>query len=487
MTVSVGNGVSIGNLVTSTVDPVTGGIRTSVAGSETGRKYLGLVASRGQCPSDKGNANKQCMARSKHVAMANIASLQLVYANWMAYQSGGETTPGAASQYTASIEYPVGTLTRVTFSGATTGIVADGDTLVSDAVAIDIPKGTAFYVRSWQFSPGSLGIMFMQNAGLNNVVGSVPASGEWFAFGTTTADLTGVTTNANNALSPGHFKPTAIIGLTDSPTIMLIGDSRLEGGMVRDTIPNAFGGIGQLDRSLGGRFATLSVGRGGEKASDVVGSGSDKRVALSKYVSAVVSNYGINDCHNGAAAATTIANLATLAGRINKPFYQCTVSPESTSTDNWSTVVNQTPNAVGNPLRVALNGLIRNGLPAPFSGYIEIADPTESSRDSGAWKVPGASFTSSAISASVTIPVASPVGILAVGQTLFGTGITGTPMIIGLNYSAGSVSSVVVNVAQTLTGTPAITTAHTTDGIHGGMSGNQLIEFSPAFANFLPA
>lgn len=350
--------------------------------------YAGLIANRCAIPSSFASANKQLMSRSKHIAMENMTGLSVLFSNWYANATGGEQTPGSASTISVSIEYPVGTITRATFLGAFSGVVSDGANIISDFINISISKGAAFYVRIWHSNAS--GILYHQNFGANNVSGSVPNSGEWVTFGATTPDLTNSIANSNNQQTGLSFRPTAIIGITSRQTFAIFGDSRCGLGVAYDAAPNSFGLIGEIERSLGKSYATILLSVSGETASAVSGTAATKRIALAQYCSSIVSNYGINDCAASIAAVTTIANLSTFASKLgNKPFYQCTLSPSTSSTDSFATTVNQTTNATVNPIRVAFNNLLRNGLGGVFSGHIELADQAESARDSGLWKVNG--------------------------------------------------------------------------------------------------
>lgn len=362
---------------------------TSANGTLPLKYYLGLVAGRCGISTALAGSNKQLMSRSIHVSMEDVTSLQVVFANWYCNTASGEVLPGASSSVTASIEYPMGTITRATFSGVFTGTVADGANLVSDAIAVTIPRGAKFAVRMWHSN--ATGIMYNNAWGLNTVSAAAPVSGEWLDFGVTTADLTNSTTNSNNKQTALSFRPAAIIGMTRRKTYAIIGDSRVGSGVTYDAAPSGYGYVGEISRSVGRSFATMALGRPSEKASDAAGTSATRRIALAAYCSDIICNYGINDCKASVAAATTITNLATIAGKFGaKPFYICTVSPESGSTDSWATTVNQTANVTSDPLRVALNGLMRAGtFPPAISGYFEVADQVESSRDSGLWKVTG--------------------------------------------------------------------------------------------------
>ena len=60
-----------------------------------------------------------------------------------------------------------------------------------------------------------------------------------------------------------------------------------------------------------------------------------------------------------------------------------TLTPHTTSTDNWATLSNQTPLA-SESVRVGFNNWVRT-TPYPLAGYFEVADKAESSRNSGLW------------------------------------------------------------------------------------------------------
>jgi hypothetical protein len=153
----------------------------------------------------------------------------------------------------------------------------------------------------------------------------------------------------------------------------------LSNGASNDTACNFYGGLGEVERSVGKAFASINAGFPNEKYADVVAAnGYTRRLALSRYCSHVISEYGINDCSAGTAAATTLANMATFAAMFGgKPFIQTTISPRSTSTDAWATTANQTTVSAANTPRVAFNNAIRGGM-AVLSGYIEVADQVES-------------------------------------------------------------------------------------------------------------
>ena len=351
--------------------------------------YLGVVASRCAVPSSFASANKQLMARSKHIALDAITSLRLVYANWYVKNTAtiGENTPGADTTYQAAIEYPSGTIAAIiTFGGSTTGVAADGATIVSDAASVNIPVGAAFFVRT--FCTSTAGILYRNGTGsLNTVVGST-TSGEGWTFGVTTPNLVTTAGALSNQQTGIYFGPTAIIGNTSRPTIFITGDSRENNGVAYDTASDGFGLTGETNRSLGKVFATLNVGCASERVNTIVNTPSlyARRLALIQYCTHVACGYGINDIiFDSRTAAQTLTDLQTLWSQFGgRPVYQRTLSPVSTSTDSWATTANQTTHA-NNAQRTSFNDSIRF-MPAGLSGIFDVADQVESMRNSGIWK-----------------------------------------------------------------------------------------------------
>lgn len=368
--------------------------------------YTGVVASRCAVPSSFASGSKQLMARSKHVAMDNITSLQLVYANWYVKSSAtiGENAPGSDATYKAAIEYPSGTIAAiVTFAGATTGTAADGATIASDAVAVNIPLGATFFVRT--FSTSTAGIVYRNGSGGLNIGTGTTTSGECWTFGVTTPDLVTTAGSFSNQQAGIIFGPAAIVGSTSRPSVFVTGDSRENNGVTYDTASDGYGLTGEVNRSLGKVFATLNVGCASERVNTIVTTTSlyARRLALLQYCSHVACGYGVNDIiFDSRTSAQVLADLQTLwASFGNRPIYQRTLSPVSTSTDSWATTANQTTHA-NNAQRTALNDLIRF-MPAGLSGVFEGADQVESARNSGIWK---AGYTADGIHGNQTGNVA---------------------------------------------------------------------------------
>lgn len=339
--------------------------------------YLGAVASR--CgPPMLTAAQTKLFARTKHHAMEDLSAIALVYSAWRLDGGVYELNIDLAN-YAASIEYPIGsTPTPVLFSGQYFGVVPAGEDLRSDMTPLPvvIPRGAAFYVRTFQTGAT---ISYHTIPGL----AANADSGEFITFGSGSVDLTRVTTNLANQQGGIAFRPTAIVGFTTRPTFLLTGDSRCNAAAY-DVVTDGFGLSGELERPLGMRFGTINVGIQGEKLSTAVTSFT-KRLRLLQYTSAVACNYGINDLVFGGGNATTLsASVVTFAALHGKPHYHSTLSPNATTSNAYADLAGQTV-GTGNAQRVLFNNMVR-ALKAPLTGYLEIADVVESSRDSGLFK-----------------------------------------------------------------------------------------------------
>lgn len=349
--------------------------------------YTGLVATRCLAPISLNTTNKQLMTRSPHYSRTDITSLQIVIPNWYVNPSSthAEIGSGADATVTASIEYPENTFTQILFSGNAAGTVPNASQLLSDAVSVTIPNNTLFWVRIfWTSTAGVFSIP-------HDIDGaSRPGSGlEVAVSGLTDKTMGGTVTAADN-----EFSPVAIIGTTTRPSFVIVGDSIGLGDTSRETVGDISGDFGVVARSIGPQYAYASYCQNGDQAEDIVASHTN-RVALFAYASHLACEYGSNDLYtNSAATATVQTLLQTIWGYMTalgaeKKVYQTTITPRTTSSDNWATTVNQAQvSGTINGRRTALNDWIR-GIPTGAHGYFDVADAVETSRNSGLWVVTG--------------------------------------------------------------------------------------------------
>lgn len=337
--------------------------------------YTGQVATGCMTWDSRTTTNKQIMSRSVHNARDDITSLQLVFTNWYVTSAGVETDNGNSVALTASVEYPEGIITQVKFSGSGSTTLADGATLVSDAVSVLIPKGAQFWVRAFQDATASAGgIVFGGNL---NGTARYAASG--------LSDLTpGGDVSNQTSSNAAWYGPTAIIATTREPSVLVVGDSIAYGsGDTQDRSHD----VGSVVRSLSPYFGIINAARGSDRAVYFVASHT-KRVALAAYTSHVIVQHGINDLRNSRTAAEVEADLETTAGYFTgKVVIGTTKGPESSSTDDWATAGNQTTASYSSDA-LSLNAAIRSGLTG-YDDYFDIHAALAPSTSSYIWRTDG--------------------------------------------------------------------------------------------------
>ena len=308
-------------------------------------------------------------SRTKHSARANISRIALVFANYYGYNNIG----GAAS-IMASVEYPSNTFTRILFRGQTQGTIPNGAFIVSDTnqLAVSIPEGQDFWVRS--FYTNAEGIVF------DNFANSLYDSSE---YGNAETDKT-MTHGSNFVLQPNVYRPLGILGYTDKPSVLLIGDSRCFGVVDTQDSSDMFGYARYIEPTYGACCCAVS----GDTFSSYLNSpqAASNTVALAQFATLIFSDMGINSLGNG--SNYIIACSAALATNFSIPFYASTLEPKSTSTDGFSTIANQTANANDSD-RQGYNAALRNHAIPGVRGCVDVAALIEFGGNSGKWVTTG--------------------------------------------------------------------------------------------------
>lgn len=348
---------------------------TGVAALSKGGGAWRQAATRSQLMNSSNTTNKQIMSRTAHFARASINGAKLVFANW--YMTGShpvtETNAGADATLTASIEYD-GVIYPVTFGGLSSGSIPAGGELESDFVAVSIPNGAMFHVRSYYTS--SWGLVFFSK-------GNSSAGFDGSEFGV--SGITDKTGGGSVASSTNIYGPIAILTRTNADAYLLIGDSRTYGQ--NDTV-DATLDLGVLARGIGENHPYINMGAASDRIKQFL-VGYTKRLRVGgAYCNKVICNLGINDIRN---TAFTKAELETDIESIRalfagKSFAYATINPTTTSTDSWATTTNQTVTA-RESVRTGINDDLRNGVINGIDAYYDIADITETARNSGIWKV----------------------------------------------------------------------------------------------------
>lgn len=461
--------------------------------------YIGQVATRAVLPNNTASfgATNQMNARSRHIMRASTNAIAIVLPTWR-YNSGPlqDVALGGTATVTASIEYPVNTFTQITWGGATSKVLPDFSNTISDFMTISIPVGAVFFIRVfWQSANGFIN--------QTNIVGPQTTqacrdelNGERYAqaaSGLTDLTLGGTITSTNENVG---FSPTAIVGRTSSPSVLLFGDSRCEGAY--DIYNDASTNIGCLGRAIGPYFPFINIGGFGDGAHNFSTAGhSARRIELAQFCSHIASEMGINDLSNG---SRTPAQLATIdlpncwallnaAGGQPKRVIQCTLPPITTSTDSWTTTTNQTK-MVQEASRLTFNGLVRAIL-AGTVGSMDIASVAESSLNSGFWRIDTitSQFTASQTTTTMNVSAVAS-GTLAVNDIVLainGTAAARTA-IDAFAGGSGGTGNYTMQPSQSVASTSFIANPAASDGIHEGPKLNDLYRtagvFNPALIHY---
>lgn len=369
--------------------------------------YQGVVATKCTIPTNSSTTNRFGNSRSHHVARDIISALRIELPNWYWYRAGTiggtqvETNGTGTVTYRASVEYPEGVFTQILWGGVADVVCAAGASVLSDMTAVAIPAGAAFWIRIHLAATSRMVFVDGIASPVTRVVD--PGAGDAFEYGSTAQPdktMGGTITATSVADAAPILRPTAIVGMTRKPSILLIGDSKCWG--FGDT-PSAGSDAGEIARGLGPLFGYINAASAGDFLSAYIAANA-KRTALKQHVSHVVVQTAINALRQGGSgqnktAATVLAEQQTILGLFSdKRRLTVTTAPQSASSDGWATVASQTVNANSAQI-VAFSDAIRVGV-AGSLGYFDVADHYESARNSGRWKAPG--FTSDGLHSTVS-------------------------------------------------------------------------------------
>lgn len=343
--------------------------------------YLGQVATGTYVADQLYPSVTQQGSRSAHTCMATTSAMSVIFPNWYMLNQVAETAVPNAATIEASIEYPAGTYTRLTFGGVNVGTPASGANLISDLASVSIPIGAKFWIRVFLNNASGLIVasLFKQDGtcqfqgATSGVPNYVMGGGSWTSAGAA----------GTGALM---YTPIAIVGMTTTPAVMVIGDSR---GVGLGDSNNGTEKMNQgyVARAFGASYPCGNMAVAGDRISNFI-TNHAKRLFFAQYYTHVVITMGINDTTNTDSAATIQANTNTLIGYFTgKKVAVCTMEPYSNSTDSFATVANQTPD-VNNPVRVAVNTQRKTNLPLANVVYdLNIVLENILSPEDGKWKV----------------------------------------------------------------------------------------------------
>ena len=338
--------------------------------SAAAAERIGQVATRGRYPTAMDATRTTQTSRVSHFARDDIAAMKLVYLN---YFGADERPTGGVARLRASIEYPRGVFTRVTCEGRAVCEIADGGEVITDAVAVTVPRDAEF--REWVTFTNPAGVIFAATSQRVDRATFDPNEHS-------EVDL--ANPERRNELKPSGlvYGATAIVAKTAKPSFLIMGDSRASTD--QDATDNDGG---DLPGPVGKYFAYINIGVPGERLYDELVK-TRKRRTLAKYVTSVAIAAGINDL-NGSSSTEAIRNLTKLVDGFCplKDVYPSTIEPQTEPGGGFGAAdgSDQRPNVALNARRLAFNRYVRGGFGCARA-YFDLAQASEFSPDSGKWK-----------------------------------------------------------------------------------------------------
>lgn len=352
-------------------------------------------------------------SKVSYLMIGNTSEASVYFTNFDSFQTA-TVTPYDDITLTASVEYPVGTLTKITFkNGDNSVFLRKGFGIASDFLKTFIPHNAQYWIRTCVTV--STGQKWLKN---------MVTSPAFYAYGQAYEGVTaGDSTMAGTIPSTNSYAygPTAIFGVssTTKGSIALYGNSLSCG--VGDNNPfilryNFAGGI--YGRGFGFQYNTLSLNNPGCSLAVIQRNLSVNYKYYDELLSSVqlfISDLGVNDFSVTSAAVmqSYYINLWYTNYAHGIKGYQTTITPYNSSSDSWATLANQTVGSQDGT-RTFINTWMRDGAPInystkvaaavgtiganivrtgnilhPLRGIFDVAATVESSLNSGKWIVDG--------------------------------------------------------------------------------------------------
>jgi hypothetical protein len=220
------------------------------------------------------------------------------------------------------------------------------NTILGDMIAVlgafDSGAGTGTYIPYAGANGASNTAPFVD--WVVDVGTGIPAVGSSIVDTGVTTQTNGNTTTANSTVLSAWMPipyATAITGnIPNKRCVALFGDSLVQGygGDCRDGE-----GAGIFVRSVDGA-TWWRIAQGGNRAGCYAPGNWPWQMSVVKRCTGVVTDLGLNDINNNQTFATTQTNMMRLWTELSKtgvPVYAGYLSPISSSTDSWATIVNQ--------------------------------------------------------------------------------------------------------------------------------------------------
>lgn len=326
--------------------------------------YVGHAATRCYVPLTRNAGITRSMTRSFHIAREELVNPKFIFPNW-AMNNAAQVDGYAGATIKVGVEYPIGTITLVN------ECVAAGNAAVPHPIGNTelnwtgrIPKGKAFFVRTYVVGPN--GVVWTQLIGGNQSQrGNAP--GEFCDLGTSDNDkvLSGTGSPAG-----ALYTPIVIATQKRTPSVVIIGDSRPNGGAgAYPAFPYDHGPEARLIGPIWG-YTQHAISASLQSQWNAGSHSYFYQLLAAGYWTHLINTYGTNDIGGGATAAVVAAARATCAAALKAQKADLiiigeTIYPYVSSSDVFVTKANQNIGAYnsGNQYRTfALNSAIRDGI-----------------------------------------------------------------------------------------------------------------------------
>lgn len=344
--------------------------------------YLGQIANGCFMPrSAVTGANRWARAKDQITIVEDVMKPRLGWARWRV-ASGVESQPTSDGTFIAALEYPAGVFTyarqclAMGLPGQPASVLwISGQVLFLDFDVI-LPKDAKPYLWTMQFSEAG-GTLHRQGQHISNA-----RPGCYLQTGSGTA-LPGLLDAFPGSPGEFSFPPILCLGLTRRPSILLLGDSREEGGAEASRPPHYLNGV--VYGAVGRLYGVTSCAESATSLNQFTG-GSDanrsRRLALAPFFTHVINAWNVNDFNFGRTVAQLIADRTAFAAMWpGKTVIGVTCQPYTPSTDGWRTRSGQSLGSRQPQIR-EVNRAIRAGIPgeAFILDVARATDPTD--RDS---------------------------------------------------------------------------------------------------------
>jgi hypothetical protein len=355
-------------------------------------------------------------SRLNCIPTKSASQIVLVYFTGQMSPATAEALPAALYRIQAAVEIAnTGNITDettaripVTFGGKSWGKPDLGGWLYSDPIPYQAVAGTPFFVRTAIAASGS-SVPIPYNA---SVLGGTGAGNFQNGDGYVTGNNHVLVGTSTFAVQQSAHGPVAVLGYVDTPgsSLAFLGDSIGNGGSDGGY---GLGTAGWMCRICDQLFTRLpsypytpsytgvhTCTPGGTLADLATFGNNANRLRLASLASTVVCEMGINDIGVSTLGQmqTNITTLANYFTALGCQFIACTLTPYTSSTDNWKTIANQTVHSSGGEtVRTGYNTWLANGTFAAqcntpamvsvfdVSGAIEVNSSGTTVRNGGYW------------------------------------------------------------------------------------------------------